>query len=327
MIRARAKALNGAGWISLFQGDYERAKALLEEGLVLYRDLEDKDGLASCLAPLGFALMLGQRDLASVPALLEEAMRIRPELEDARTIANLLIFAGLVAAGGGESGRAMALLEEGLEIFREVRDTLGVSMCLTVMGLVETGWANHVRASGLTRENLRLAREANDKVSIHFSLVTLASVALGLGEPARASRLWGMAEATREAFGIHLTPMTHVLINYKSLLADSRARLGDAAFERAWNEGKAMKGARAIEYALAGEGSSPASKEAPAGTKEDTLSPREQEVAALVARGLTNRRISEELHVSERTVTTHVGRILKKLDLASREQVAERVAR
>ena len=96
MASLRAKALNGAGWIAVFQGDYERAKALLDEGLALYRKLGDKNGVASCLAPVGFAAMLGQRDLASVPALLEEAMRLRPELEDARTIANLLIFAGLL---------------------------------------------------------------------------------------------------------------------------------------------------------------------------------------------------------------------------------------
>ncbi len=52
------------------------------------------------------------------------------------------------------------------------------------------------------------------------------------------------------------------------------------------------------------------------------LTRREREVAALVARGLTNRGISEELSISERTVATHVGRILKKLNLRSRAQIA-----
>lgn len=42
----------------------------------------------------------------------------------------------------------------------------------------------------------------------------------------------------------------------------------------------------------------------------------------LIARGFTNRCIAEVLHLSERTVTTHVSRILRKLGLRSREEVA-----
>lgn len=55
------------------------------------------------------------------------------------------------------------------------------------------------------------------------------------------------------------------------------------------------------------------------------LTGREEEIAALVASGLTNSRIAEELSISARTVDTHVGRILKKLGLHSREQVADRI--
>jgi DNA-binding NarL/FixJ family response regulator len=52
------------------------------------------------------------------------------------------------------------------------------------------------------------------------------------------------------------------------------------------------------------------------------LSPREQEVATLLARGLSNRQIAEQLVVTERTVAAHVEHILDKLALASRHQVA-----
>jgi DNA-binding NarL/FixJ family response regulator len=47
-------------------------------------------------------------------------------------------------------------------------------------------------------------------------------------------------------------------------------------------------------------------------------------VAGLVARGLTNRRIAEELVVSKHTVH-HASNVLKKLNLSSREQVASRL--
>ena len=52
-----------------------------------------------------------------------------------------------------------------------------------------------------------------------------------------------------------------------------------------------------------------------------SLTRREKEVAALIERGLTNRRISTELTISERTVDNHVANILKKLGLRSRAQI------
>ena len=55
---------------------------------------------------------------------------------------------------------------------------------------------------------------------------------------------------------------------------------------------------------------------------EDPLTPREEEVLKLVARGLTNREISAALVISERTVGNHISNILGKLHLANRTQVA-----
>ena len=50
------------------------------------------------------------------------------------------------------------------------------------------------------------------------------------------------------------------------------------------------------------------------------LTPREQEILARVARGLSNSEIGRELHLSEATVKTHVSRVLAKLNLRSRVQ-------
>jgi two-component system nitrate/nitrite response regulator NarL len=52
------------------------------------------------------------------------------------------------------------------------------------------------------------------------------------------------------------------------------------------------------------------------------LSPREQEVARLLARGLTNKQIAADLVLTPGTVRSHVEHILDKLDLRSRAQVA-----
>jgi DNA-binding CsgD family transcriptional regulator len=55
---------------------------------------------------------------------------------------------------------------------------------------------------------------------------------------------------------------------------------------------------------------------------DDPLTPREREVADLVAEGLTNREIAERLVLSERTAQNHVQHVLTKLGLSNRAQVA-----
>ncbi len=86
---------------------------------------------------------------------------------------------------------------------------------------------------------------------------------------------------------------------------------------------------QAVEYALSEEKStasiSPTPKR-PAADESPALTRREEEVAALVARGLTNRQIAAELTISEHTAATHVRKILKKLGLHSRSQLSAWVA-
>jgi DNA-binding NarL/FixJ family response regulator len=67
---------------------------------------------------------------------------------------------------------------------------------------------------------------------------------------------------------------------------------------------------------------------APGGTGPPpaTLTPREREIAALIARGLSNRAIGAELYIAPATVARHVANMLTKLGFSSRAQVAAWVA-
>lgn len=82
----------------------------------------------------------------------------------------------------------------------------------------------------------------------------------------------------------------------------------------------------AIEYALGSEDTSAAGD-----TRDraalDPLTRREREVAVLIGQGFTNHRIAEELGITERTVETHVGKVLRKLGLRSRTQIATWIMR
>lgn len=64
----------------------------------------------------------------------------------------------------------------------------------------------------------------------------------------------------------------------------------------------------------------------PAAPTGDPLTSREGEIAALIADGLSNRDIGERLVISRRTVDGHVERMLRKLDFASRTQIASWMA-
>jgi DNA-binding CsgD family transcriptional regulator len=64
-----------------------------------------------------------------------------------------------------------------------------------------------------------------------------------------------------------------------------------------------------------------------AGGKAGPLTRREEEIAALVAQGLTNRQVAAVTHIAERTAENHVGHILTKLGFVNRAQIAAWVAR
>ena len=61
---------------------------------------------------------------------------------------------------------------------------------------------------------------------------------------------------------------------------------------------------------------------APGSEGLDALSPREREIAGLVAQGLTNREIAGRLFLSEKTIETHLTHVYAKLGVRSRAELA-----
>jgi len=114
------------------------------------------------------------------------------------------------------------------------------------------------------------------------------------------------------------------------------ASLQPETFQAAWTAGDALSVDAAL--ALVGRSSEAdararASRELPVGSAAPdasaaavVLTRRELEVARLVAAGLTNREIGQALVVTEKTAANHVQRVLDKLGLHSRAQVAARAS-
>jgi DNA-binding CsgD family transcriptional regulator len=179
------------------------------------------------------------------------------------------------------------------------------------------------RAEAQFEETLTLSKELDDKATITTSLEGLACVAGANGEALRAAKLFGAAEALMGATGSLLSPQESAML--EPYRASARSRLGEAGWDEALADGRAMSMEAAIEYALSEERSSTAT---PSTTSEQPLSstpdhpagltPREIEVLRLVASGMTNAQIAKELFVSPRTVETHLTSIYHKLGVSSR---------
>jgi DNA-binding NarL/FixJ family response regulator len=122
---------------------------------------------------------------------------------------------------------------------------------------------------------------------------------------------------------IPATPALPLREHHDAALAAAREALPEATYRDAIATGNALNQAEAIAFAL-GESSrsAPRPDEPQDATSPRQLTRREQEVAILVARGMSNSQIAAELIISARTVETHVQHIMDKLGVSTRAQIA-----
>jgi non-specific serine/threonine protein kinase len=360
----RAKALDGLGWIAEPQGDYERARVAYEESLELYRRSNDKIGVANALGDLG-SLALDRGDYEQATSLLEESLTLHRELGSKEEVVGVLNGLGVLASAKGDQEQSMSffsealalsrgtgnvgrnavslgnlgitmlvhgdteqatvLLEESLGLFQAIGDNSNIAIGLMHSALAALTRGDHERVKALSEESLKLLQKGEDKQHIADCLEIMAGGAGAQGRAQRAARLWGAAEAMREDIGVLLQPEDRKLLD--PYLATAHSSLGEVAWQATLAEGRAMMPEQAIEYALSAEEPVPP----PPGVRRSgessaALTPREEEVAVLVSRGLTNRQIASELSISEHTVATHIAKILKRLGVSSRSRLSAWVA-
>ena len=320
---ALARVLQGAGRLARFQGDYDRARALSEQGLVVSRGLGDEESHVWFLISLG-ALELHEGHYPRAVALFEESLVVARTLGDKGLISMALADLGVVARIQGELERAEAVLTESLARSRDVRDKWRIALSLHSLGVVAFRRGDYHRAAGLYAESLVLSSQVRDRWIADDCLDGLAAVACTRGHYEHAARMLGAADVLREMLGYR--PLADVESDHDRCVDTTRIGLGDAAFAAAWTDGRAMTLQQAIADALAARESLAAKAKSTAKLTEGKgvgpLTPREREVAALIAQGKTNREIAIIMVITERTADTHVQHILNKLGVGSRAQIA-----
>jgi non-specific serine/threonine protein kinase len=243
----RAKALNTAGVLAQLQADYPVARTQHEESLAIRRELSDRSGIASSLNNLANVFTL-QGDYSSARTLYEESLGIRRQLGDRSGIAVTLDNLGAVAHFQGDLVSARPLIEESLSIMRELGHRAGIADALNSLGTVVTEQGDYAGAWVLHEQSLLIRRELGDVEGTARSLEGLAEVVAALGSSLRAARIWGAAERIRAEVGLPLSPSRP---DYHRRVTAARSTLGDdTAFERGWQEGRALTLEQAIGLAL-----------------------------------------------------------------------------
>jgi DNA-binding CsgD family transcriptional regulator len=103
---------------------------------------------------------------------------------------------------------------------------------------------------------------------------------------------------------------------------DARVVLGEQSFAAESTVGQTLTLDEAVPEALEALKLASVKVQQTRSATNEWLTPRQHEVAALIARGLTNTQIAERLVVSPHTVERHVEHILDRLHLSSRIEVA-----
>ena len=145
----------------------------------------------------------------------------------------------------------------------------------------------------------------------------LSCHAAASGEPRLAARLLGATESVRAEVGAIVNV---VGLQLAQATESAAAALGPVRFDAEVRAGARYSREAAVGLALGEPGST--AVEADQGGAPGPLGKREEEVARLVAQGLSNKQIGARLFISERTVESHVRGILNKLGFNSRAQIA-----
>jgi len=185
----RAKALNGAGNLASSQGDFPTARALLEEGLALRRELGDTSGVATSLNNLG-NIAFSLDDYPAARALFAESLALQRELGNPWGTAAALSNLGLVALDQGDYPAAQALFSESLTLQRELGDTWSVATTLGNLGLVAAWQGDNTAARPLQEESLALRRELGDRAGTALALGNLGNISLAQGDLPTARALF-----------------------------------------------------------------------------------------------------------------------------------------
>lgn len=226
----------------------------------------------------------------------------------------------------GRAQEAIPLCTEAVALCEAHGEQWARAWALRTLALAHWSAGQYDSAAEHARACLRLPYTSMQHQSLARSLDLLAAAEALAGRAERATVLRGAVHRIWRDIGGN--PMEWGEPGrLRTAERHARRALGDHGYEQAHRRGGELTRDEAVAYALGelrGEarGESAVSRTPAAAVDEDLLTPRELQVAALIAEGRTNRQIADTLVIAQRTAEGHVERILVKLGFSNRSQVA-----
>jgi DNA-binding CsgD family transcriptional regulator len=318
---ARARGEYLRGFLLVLLVDPAAAMPSLERVAVADRAAGRVGPLVTSLAMASIAAnMAGDRSAAV--RLIDEAQGLADGLDELTAVQALLQARSLHGFFSGDVQGATSASREGIRLSREAGDLYTLKVWLLNLGTAALVAGDLDAARPLLAEALVLAHRLDDRVQLAYLLDAVGCVQAAVGNMHVAAQLLGAGAAMRTGAGARVMPFIAPLVERAA--ASARSALGGSRYQATFDAGGRQDRDAAVRLAL-GEGE-PAATARSGRAGPGPLSQREQEVARLVADGLTNKEIGARLFISEHTVDTHVRSILNKLGFDSRARIAAWIA-
>lgn len=305
-------ALTCEAWLATDQGDREAALPLLERAVERATAAGDQVREAEALLCRGRIRGI-TGDPAGFGDDIERSLALHEASGDPAGLAGALWLAGAAAHFQGDGLLAMQRLERSVALSAEVGLSVIWARALQLLGVVRLDNDDMSGAEAALAEALPEILDLGDRFAVPIGLSGLAGLAARRGRSRSALRLAGAAAAYESVNQTNRPQFIRALLD--RWLVPVLDEVGTAA-RRLQDEGRGMPLNEAIAAGLDPRPEDPWRMGASPG-----LTGREREIAALAARGLTNRQIAQHLVLSVRTVETHVGRALTKLGFSTRGQL------
>lgn len=320
---AKARALWVCGYLCILQEDTIATKPMITECQRIAEQREDAVAGAWAVQLSGMVAM-SQGDLEQAQNLLQDGLRRHRTCDNPTGILDSCFYLVAVTALRRDLHRAARLCEQALALCDSHHERWLKSYLLWDLGLVAWQLGDSKRAAASGRDSLRLARVFHEQWAIAFCVEILAWTANADLKHHRAARLLGGADTIWRSIGAHLFGMRHLIRYHEQCLTQVQKTLGDKSFDTEFRSGSRMTADQLICFAL--DERAPQERQTGAPEPNGSLTPREKEVADLVAQGLSNKAIAAELVIARRTAEAHVEHILNKLGFSSRAQIASWVS-
>ncbi|MBJ8345204.1 LuxR C-terminal-related transcriptional regulator [Antrihabitans sp. YC2-6] len=314
----RALALRTACWWSAASGDIASSLRLLVEG---QRVADEVGGPVENLftQTAGFVALFSG-DIERSIELFDEALDVFREAGDTSEITQTLYLLQLAHVFSGNFERAMECYEECRAITEPVDESWARGYSTWIAGFTRWSSGAVTEAEKLYKSALVIARRIDDPVGIGLCLEGLGWIAV-TSEPERAAIVLGAADSVWDRIETSTSALRGLFVHHQGALATVAASLSEADRDAAWAQGRSLSMAEATKFALGETVARKPAAAGPARSPSGVLTKRENEIATLVAQGVSNKDIAERLVISKRTAETHVENILTKLGFTSRNQI------